>query len=332
MTGLCFQLPLPALALPLALLAPLIVGCAGEKPSSEDKPQVKNRGEEKDNWWDALPRPGWAAFQKVGERQGWFEIYQVRPGIFAIYEPGQFEEVISYLVVGTDKALLFDTGLGIGDIRAVVSELTELEPIVVNSHTHYDHVGGNHQFHTIYGTETDFTKTSARGRSHEEVAEFVGKGWIWKPTPAGFSKDSYRGEPFEITKILHEGDVIDLGGRKLEVMLTPGHAPDSLCLLDRQNRLLFTGDTFYPAVLYAHLPGSDLETYRKTAERLAELVPQVDFLIPSHNEPLVPAEALVRLRDAFESILRSETDFVVTDGAREYNFDGFSILTPDPLP
>jgi glyoxylase-like metal-dependent hydrolase (beta-lactamase superfamily II) len=204
--------------------------------------------------------------------------------------------------------------------------------VVVNSHTHYDHVGGNYQFHTIYGTDTDFTKENARGRTHAQVAEFVGEGWIWKPTPPGFSKDSYRGEPFEIAKTLHEGEVIDLGGRKLEVLLTPGHAPDSLCLLDRENRLLFTGDTFYPAVLYAHLPGSDLQTYRKTAERLAALAGSVDYLLPSHNEPLVPAGALLRMRDAFDSILSSEAGFVVTDGAREYRFDGFSILTPDPLP
>jgi glyoxylase-like metal-dependent hydrolase (beta-lactamase superfamily II) len=315
-------------------LASLAGGCglAETERARVDDPQVKNRGEDKDEWWNALPRPAWNAFRKLGERQGWFEVYEIRPGIFAIYEPGQFEEAISYLVVGSSEALLFDTGLGIGDIRAVVRELTELEPVVVNSHTHYDHVGGNHQFQRIYGTETDYTKENARGRSHEEVAEFVGDGWIWKPTPPGFSKDSYRGEPFSITKTLRDGEVIDLGGRKLEVLLTPGHAPDSLCLLDRENRLLFTGDTFYPAVLYAHLPGSDVETYRKTAERLAALAPSVDFLLPSHNEPLVAAEALLRLRDAFDAIRQAKADFVVTDGAREYRFEGFSILTPDPVP
>lgn len=86
-----------------------------------DNALIQNRGASKDNWWDALPRPAWSKFQKVLESQGWFEVYEIRPGIFAIHEPGQFEEVISYLVIGTEKALLFDTGLGIGDMRAVVS-------------------------------------------------------------------------------------------------------------------------------------------------------------------------------------------------------------------
>jgi len=296
-----------------------------------DNALIQNRGASKDNWWDALPRPAWNAFPKVLESQGWFEVYKIRPGLFAISEPGQFEEVISYLFVGTDKALLFDTGLGIGDMRAVVSELTKLEPIVVNSHTHYDHVGGNHRFDTVHGTATEYTAANAKGRKHEDVAEFVGEGWIWKKTPEGFDRDRYESKPFVIAKTIEDGEGIDLGGRKLEVLLTPGHTPDALCLLDRENRLLFTGDTFYPAALYAHLPGSDFAAYRKTASRLAELRADVDFVLPAHNEPLVPSEVLVRMRDAFETIAASDAEFVLTDGNREYSFDGFSILTPDPL-
>jgi glyoxylase-like metal-dependent hydrolase (beta-lactamase superfamily II) len=296
-----------------------------------DNTLIQNRGRSKDNWWDALPRPAWNAFPKVLESQGWFEVYEIRPGLFAIYEPGQFEEVISYLVTGTEKALLFDTGLGIGDMRSVVAELTELEPIVVNSHTHYDHVGGNHQFEAVYGTGTEYTMSNAKGRRHEDVAEFVGEGWIWKKTPEGFDRDRYESKPFAIAKTIVDGEEIDLGGRKLEVLLTPGHAPDALCLLDRETRLLFTGDTFYPAALYAHLSGSDFTLYRKTAQRLAELRGDVDFVLPAHNEPLVASELLVRMRDAFEAIAASEAEFVLTDGNREYSFDGFSILTPDPL-
>lgn len=314
------------------LAATLLAGCGNP---NDEVAAVQNRGEGKANWWDALPRPAWKAFERIDigpAAQGWFEVYAVRPGIFAIYEPGQFEEAISYLIVGTEKALLWDTGLGIGDIRAVVAALTELEPVVVNSHTHYDHVGGNHDFATVYGTATDFTATNARGTTHDEVAEFVSEGWIWKETPPGFSREEYVIQPFTISETLREGDVLDLGGRKLEVLLTPGHAPDAVCLLDRESRILFTGDTFYPAVLYAHLPGSDLATYRATAARLKELAPLVDELIPSHNEPLVPSDYLVRMSEAFDAIAAGEADFVLTDGYREYRFEGFSLLTPDPLP
>lgn len=322
--------------LPRAVLAlvTLSVACGNEAPPVETE-TVQNRGEGKEQWWDALPRPAWERFERIdigASDQGWFEVYAVRPGIFAIYEPGQFEEAISYLVVGTERALLLDTGLGIGDIRAVTAALTDLEPIVVNSHTHYDHIGGNHAFTTVFGTRTSFTEANARGKKHEEVAEFVGDGWIWKETPPGFSRDGYAIRRFTITETLKDGDVLDLGDRLLEVLLTPGHAPDALCLLDRENRLLFTGDTFYPAVLYAHLPGSDLATYRATAARLRALVSEVDELVTSHNEPLASSQYLVRMSDAFDAIVSGSADFASTDGDREYFFDGFSVLTPEPLP
>ena len=241
--------------------------------------------------------------------------------------------MISYLFVGTEKALLFDAGIGVSNMRQVVAELTELEPIVVNSHTHYDHVGGNHFFSKVRGTETKYTARNAKGRAHEAVAEFVGEGWIWKPTPDGFSKESYRSEAFDVVETIRDGDVFDLDGRSLEVLLTPGHAPDALCLLDRENRLLLTGDTFYPATLYAHLDGSDFAAYRATARRLSALAEKgtdhVDTLLPAHNEPWVSSDYLEKMRDAFDSIAHDETPFVLTDGNREYKFDGFTILTRD---
>ncbi len=162
------------------------------------------------------------------------------------------------------------------------------------------------------------------------MAEFVGEGWIWKDTPEGFDRDRYESKPFQITKTIADSEVIDLGGRKLEVILTPGHAPDALCLLDRENRLLFTGDTYYPAALYAHLPGSDFNVYRESASRLAELVDDVDFVLPAHNEPIFPSERLIGMRNAFEAVAASKAEFVLTDGSREYTFEGVSILTRDP--
>ncbi len=120
-----------------------------ESTRSASNEQVQNRGAGKDNWWDTLPRPEWSAFERIDQDQDWFEVYRIADGVFAIYEPGQFEEVISFLITGNEKALLFDTGLGIGDMKRVVEQLTDLEIVVLNSHTHYDHIGGNYQFETI---------------------------------------------------------------------------------------------------------------------------------------------------------------------------------------
>jgi glyoxylase-like metal-dependent hydrolase (beta-lactamase superfamily II) len=317
------------------LVVLLITACGRSEAPEADQAEaqaetvpagVTNRGADTDQWWDALPRPEWEPFERVDDGSGWFEVYRVSPGVLAIYEPGQFEEVISYLVLGDDRALLFDSGLGIGDMRARVTALTDLPVVVLNSHSHYDHIGGNHQFDFIYGPDNPYTKRQMQGLSHDKVKEFVSKGWIWKPLPEGFDPATFATEPYRIDEYVTDGSVIDLGGRTLEVLLTPGHAPDALCLLDREARLLFTGDTFYPAPLYAHLPGSDFEAYRASAHRLAALAPLVNHLLPGHNQGLVGSEYLIRMAEAFDAVAAGKRDYVATDGNREYRFESFSII------
>lgn len=297
-----------------------------EVAESDSQGGVEGRGADTENWWDSLPRPEWDEFERSDDGSGWFEVYQVRPGVLAIYEPGQFEEVISYLILGEERALLFDTGLGIGDIHTVVGGLTELPVVVLNSHSHYDHIGGNYQFDFIYGPDHPYTRSRMQGLDHEMVKEAVAPGWIWKPLPVGFEPENFANPGYEIDEFVTEGSIIDLGGRQLEVLLTPGHAPDSLCLLDRDGHLLFTGDTFYPAPLYTHIDGSSFTDYRTSAHRLAAMAPLVTHLLPGHNEGLLGSEYLVRMADAFDAVARGEGDFIETDGTRQFHFENFSII------
>ena len=320
------------LRLTLGALALLLSACDEPSEASRQAPvadneQVQARGANKDNWWDKLPRPEWAAFERIEQDQDWFEVYRVADDVYAIYEPGQFEEVMSFLIVGDDRALLFDTGLGIGDMRRVVDQLTDRDVVVLNSHTHYDHIGGNYQFDTIYGRDTAYTRRRAAGSDAAAVAGFLREGWVWKDLPPGFNPADYRSRPFDVTRIVDEGDSIDLGGRELEIINTPGHAPDSICLLDRQNRLLFTGDTFYLAPLYTHLDGSDFDAYAASAERLAGLVREFDAAMTSHNVPKVDSRYMTELHDAFVAIESGTAENVtVSDGYREYDFGDFSII------
>src|SRR3954469_266484 len=91
-------------------------------------------------WCKKLPRPIYKTLHRVLPDEPWFEVYLVKPGVYAIYEPREFQEVISYLIVGKDRALLLDTGMGMASIKKIVSELTSLPVIVLNTHTHADHI------------------------------------------------------------------------------------------------------------------------------------------------------------------------------------------------
>jgi len=281
---------------------------------------------DKPEWCRALPRPEYRTLERVPVTDPWFEVYQVVPQVFAIYEPHQAEETISYLILGEKRALLFDTGMGISDIRKVTAELTHLPIIVLNSHTHNDHVGGNWQFETVYGMDTDFTRANAKG-SRRDAQDELGSGMICGDLPTGFDSKSYATRPWKISRFLRDHDKIDLGGRTLEILSTPGHTPDAIALLDRARGLLFSGDTYYPAPIWLFRPETNLDDYVGSVKHLAALAPQLKLALGEHNVPFAQPEVLTNLVTAIETVragkVRGEPR---DDGKALYRSNGISFL------
>jgi glyoxylase-like metal-dependent hydrolase (beta-lactamase superfamily II) len=261
------------------------------------------------DWCKPLPRPEYKTLERIPTSDPWFEVYKPAPDTYAIYEPHQSEEVISFLILGGDKAILFDTGMGISNIRAVVTQLTKLPIIVLNSHTHNDHVGDNWRFDAIYSMDTDFSRQNAKGSVADARAE-IGFGQICGTLPKNFDAKAYRTKPWRITHYIHDGDKLDLGARSIEILSTPGHTPDAICLFDRANGLLFTGDTYYPATIWLYRPETDLDAYAKSIARLAALAPQVKIVLGSHNVPVASPSALVDLVAAFTDLRASKATCV----------------------
>jgi glyoxylase-like metal-dependent hydrolase (beta-lactamase superfamily II) len=284
------------------------------------------------DWCRSLPRQEYKTLRRVPVSQPWFEVYEPAPAVFAIYEPHQAEETIGYLIVGGKSALLFDTGMGIGDIRKVTGELTKLPIVVLNSHTHNDHVGGNWQFDTIYGMDTDFTRANARG-SREDAQSEIAAGQICGELPKGFDPKTYATRPWKIAAYKHDGDRIDLGGRSVEILATPGHTPDAISLLDRDHGLLFTGDTYYPGTIWIYRPETDLQAYGASVRRLAALTPGIKTVLGAHNIPMASPSVLPRLVTAFDAVragkVRASPE---SSGKVVYKVDGFSFLMRAPQP
>jgi len=280
-------------------------------------------------WCRQLPRPEYGKLERVLRDESWFEIYRIRPGVFAIYEPKQFEEVISYLILGEKRALLFDTGLGVGRIGATVARLTSLPVIVINSHTHFDHVGGNAEFQETWNRDLSYTRQNMRGESNVYSRDALAPERLCGALPPGTSSKSYSIRPWKSTHTLQDGERVNLGGRELEVIFTPGHTPDSLVLLDRKNGLLFTGDSFYPGPIYLFTPETDFAAYARSVAQLAALEPQIKLLLPAHNVPVAAPFYLKRLAAAVQQVQHGKAKSRVTEGHREYSFDGFSLLLSD---
>jgi len=287
-----------------------------------------------DRWCETPFRKGYENYKEIATQYPWFKVYPVGDSVYAIYEPYNWQQVISYLIIGSDKALLFDSGMGLDSIQLVVKQLTSLPVTVVNSHTHFDHIGGNADFETILGVDTAYTKTNSLGWTHETVKQEVKPAAFCPETLQTVDTASYHIRPYKLSGYIHDGSIIDLGGRQLEVMIIPGHTPDCVALLDRAAGLLWTGDTYYEGPLWLFFPGTDLDAYENTIKRLASLVPDLKHLHPAHNLPVINPNRLIEVRDGLALIrsgqkkgesLNRDTNPFATDVV-EFKFDGFSFL------
>ena len=284
------------------------------------------------SWFDNLPRPEYSSLQRIPTSQSWFHVYAIRPSVFAIYEPYQYEEVISYLIVGSQKSLLIDTGMGIGNIEKVVNELSSVPLTVINTHTHHDHIGDNWRFkQSLIGIQGKFSEKNENDLLNEAQNE-VQNGMIREEyLPEGFDRSSYRIKPCHITKYVSDGDIINLGDeRNITVILTPGHTPDSISLLDTQERLLFVGDTIYQGPIFLYRPETNLEDYVKSLEKLVCVLEnnKVDLIVPSHNIPNVKPHLLVTALDAIRKVIDGKIIAKRTDDDlhHQYDFNDFSFV------
>lgn len=281
-------------------------------------------------WCAKLPRAVYSSLERVSVSDSWFQVYRVAPDVYAIYEPNQFQEVISYLIVGSSRALLFDTGLGIGDIRSITRALTPHQVVVLNSHTHYDHTGGNAAFDSILAVNTPYTRTNALGFKHDVVKGEVAPNALCAPLPEGFDATSYAVRRWMPTQLIGDGERINLGNRVLEVLQVPGHTPDAVALLDSAAGFLWTGDSFYEGPIWLFAPETDWAAYARSVDRLAALVPRLTRVFAAHNVASSDPQLLLRLQGAVQEVRSGRASPVIDSEKRvTFDFGAFSFITSE---
>ena len=227
----------------------------------------------------------------------WFTSSEVAADTWCIIDHGV---VNSYLVLGRERALLIDVGYGHANLRDYVGSLTKLPLTVINTHGHRDHSSADVQFGAVLAHPADFPmiERNALPEQRERNRETLNGAVV----PAGelFPYDT-EAKPLALNAV-KEGDIIDLGGRRLEVVEVPGHTPGEIVLIDGGNKLLFAGDHINRLV-WLQLAGSlPLETYLASLEKVAARSGEFATILPGHHEP-IDAAYLSELIDCVKGVL-----------------------------
>jgi glyoxylase-like metal-dependent hydrolase (beta-lactamase superfamily II) len=232
----------------------------------------------------------------------WYEIEAIGDGITIVGEPLHEENIKSYLIEGERDVAVIDTGLGVGDFAGAVRSLSEKAPIVLQTHGHWDHIGGSHAFERVMVHESE-AYALRRGFPNAMYAPLFTPRRVKKAElPASFDLATAAIPPAEPTGMLDTGDTVDLGGRVLEVFHTPGHSQGGLSFLDQQTGFLFAGDAVNYGGMWLFLPRSDPAAFRETARLLAGLADRVSAVYPAHGKVPLPPDDLRRVHEQYEEI------------------------------
>lgn len=218
-------------------------------------------------------------------------VAQIAQNLYCISE---FYLVNTYLLVGEEKAFLFDTGCGIGNIREIVERITDKPITVMLTHGHFDHSGGLYHFAhdcDVYMHPADLNQTTGNNMYREMYAST--RAEVRFPGPenlAGMLARIPAEEPeqisLEITKPLKGGDVFDVGGSTVTVYETPGHTPGSVAFLIEPQRFLVSGDTLNNSVILARQPNNGtalIEEFNQTCRNLWKIADKFDYLAVGHD-------------------------------------------------
>lgn len=224
-----------------------------------------------------------------------YEIIQMNENTWRIEDGG----VRFFLLTGTDKALLIDSGMNVHNAKEIAGSLTELPILLLNTHADRDHVGSNGEFEEFY----------------------------MHPAEAGnLARAGVTGKILPIT----DGDELDLGGRPLRIIHLPGHTPGSIAVLDVKGRFLISGDPIQEhGRIFMFGEHRNLKDYAESLERLEKRIGEFDEIWPSHSDIPIAPGVIGKLIDGAKKIHNGEITGTETEffGNKIMVYDlGFTVI------
>jgi glyoxylase-like metal-dependent hydrolase (beta-lactamase superfamily II) len=240
----------------------------------------------------------------------WFGVEDVGEGVTKVTEPHLSELVSANLwwIRGQRHDVLVDTGLGVASLSEHLPEVLAHDTMAVVSHTHLDHTGGAHEFGqvAVHDLETDamavpppaslHTRTELELLGLASPDEALPESLLEAVPEAGYDPSTFAIRPATVTRVLSDGDLIDLGDRRLRVLHAPGHTPGSILLYDEDLRWLYTGDVLNDSPVFDEMYGADIPSYVESMRRMRDL--DVTMVRPGHDNSF-DGEHMRHLIDAY---------------------------------
>lgn len=250
---------------------------------------------------------------------GWFTVEKIDGETFAISEYRHWEEPHSYLLLGKKMGALIDTGLGVANIPKIVDGITQLPLMVMTTHVHWDHIGGHKYFKNTGVHEAEEKWLSGQ---FPLPLKTVKENLTCHPCdfPPDFRIEDYRIPQVVPQWVFRDGDCLDLGGRRLQVVHTPGHSPGHCCFYEPERHYLYSGDLLYSGCLDAFYPTTDPRLFWKSVKKVQKL--DVDRILPGHHTLALPADFPRKVDAGFHEIWQKG---ILRQGSGVFDFGEFQI-------
>ena len=250
--------------------------------------------------------------------ENWFKISEIDGNTYVISEPNHWEETNCYLLIGEEKALIIDTGLGIGNIYNEVRKITDKPVTAIPTHVHWDHIGGLNNFPEFYVHTAEAEWINGKfPLSNDFVYKLLVKGNNLTDILKADDHAVFQGEP---AGFLKDGDIIELGGRRIKILHTPGHSPGHICFFEEETGDLFSGDLIYKGTLFANYESTDPEKYFESVQKIAKL--PVERIFPAHHSLDISPRMI---SDVLEGMSEIKNQGKLLHGSGTFTFGDWSI-------
>lgn len=214
-------------------------------------------------------------------------------------------DVACFLVEGTERAVLIDSGTGAGNLKAFVESLTEKPVSVILTHGHCDHASGAAPFQQVYLSEADWA-LAAHHASMEMKKGYV--EYILGERYSELKEDDFCPERTSGYLPLRDGQLFGLGGITLEAIAVPGHTHGMTCILNLEERSILFGDACNPSVFLLGEESLSVEAYRDSLLHLKRHENRYDTVYLSHGSTTVDKRILDQVIHVCDEIMRGEDD------------------------